>query len=187
MTVPGVGEEVQDGLDHRKIYRLPGDLQGFRGGLVFKAHRLLYHSTLDSRVILNSRLESRTCRGATFVQRAGVGGQRRWSSNPSGKCSYERVQCVAQCVACAALALVVWQDYLPISLWTTEQGEARVRSDHLLGARRGSPKGGKGLFINSQTRPLHANEENQTTRKGTLSLHRFLLLSLFNSLLPSPG
>jgi len=25
---------------------------------------------------------------------------------------------------------------------------------------------GKGLFINSQTRPLHANEGNQTTRKG---------------------
>ena len=27
-------------------------------------------------------------------------------------------------------------------------------------------QGGKGLFINSQTRPLHANEGNQTTRKG---------------------
>jgi len=26
---------------------------------------------------------------------------------------------------------------------------------------------GKGLFINSQTRPLHANERNQATRKGT--------------------
>jgi hypothetical protein len=25
---------------------------------------------------------------------------------------------------------------------------------------------GKGLFINSQTRPLHANEGNQATRKG---------------------
>ena len=27
--------------------------------------------------------------------------------------------------------------------------------------------GGEGLFINSQTRPLHANEGNQATRKGT--------------------
>jgi len=27
--------------------------------------------------------------------------------------------------------------------------------------------GGKSLFINSQTRPLHAYEGNQTTRKGT--------------------
>jgi len=27
--------------------------------------------------------------------------------------------------------------------------------------------GGKGLFINSHTRPLHAYEGNQTTRKGT--------------------
>jgi len=29
------------------------------------------------------------------------------------------------------------------------------------------PTGGKGLFINSQTRPLHANEGKQTRRKGT--------------------
>ena len=28
-------------------------------------------------------------------------------------------------------------------------------------------KGGKGLFIKSQTRPIHANEGNQATRKGT--------------------
>ena len=27
------------------------NVKRFRGGLVFKAHRLLYHSTLDSRVI----------------------------------------------------------------------------------------------------------------------------------------
>ena len=27
--------------------------------------------------------------------------------------------------------------------------------------------GGRGLFVNSQTRPLHASEDNQTTRKGT--------------------
>ena len=29
------------------------------------------------------------------------------------------------------------------------------------------PTGGKGLFINSQTLPLHATEGNQVTRKGT--------------------
>ena len=64
----------------------PGEDLRFRGGLVFKAHRLLYHSTLGSRVMKKKR--------------------------------------------------------------------------------RREP-GGEGWFINSQTRPLHANEENQTTRKGT--------------------
>jgi hypothetical protein len=28
-------------------------------------------------------------------------------------------------------------------------------------------QGGDGLFINLETQPLHANEGNQTTRKGT--------------------
>ena len=38
----------------------------------------------------------------------------------------------------------------------------------LMGTRRAGPLGGGGrsLFIKPQTRPLHANEENQTTRKG---------------------
>ena len=35
------------------------------------------------------------------------------------------------------------------------------RYSHLL-----QSEGGKGVFIDSQTRPLHANEENQMTRKG---------------------
>ena len=47
--------------------------------------------------------------------------------------------------------------------------EHRLEEGHVL--RRGRlvedkaerDLGGKGLFINSQTRPLHANEENQTT------------------------
>ena len=37
---------------------------------------------------------------------------RRWSSNPPGKCSYERPKrgkYMAQCVARATLKLVVWQ------------------------------------------------------------------------------
>jgi len=34
------------------LYR---NVQQFRGGLVFKAHRLLYHSTLGLRVIKNRR------------------------------------------------------------------------------------------------------------------------------------
>jgi hypothetical protein len=33
------------------LTRRKDESERFRGGLVFKAHRLLYHSTLDSRVI----------------------------------------------------------------------------------------------------------------------------------------
>ena len=33
------------------------DVQRFRGGLVFKAHRLLYHSTLGYRVIKKKKEE----------------------------------------------------------------------------------------------------------------------------------
>ena len=36
----------------------------FRGGLVFKAHRWLYHSTLGSRVIKKRRRDCKQCRGA---------------------------------------------------------------------------------------------------------------------------
>jgi len=35
-------------IQEQLLYR---NVQRFRGGLVFKAHRLLYHSTLGSRVI----------------------------------------------------------------------------------------------------------------------------------------
>ena len=37
-----------------------GNVQRFRGGLAFKAHRRLYHSTLGSRVIKKKKEEGRT-------------------------------------------------------------------------------------------------------------------------------
>ena len=43
---------AQDLQDHHVVLR---DVQWFRGGLVFKAHRLLYHSTLGLRVIKKRR------------------------------------------------------------------------------------------------------------------------------------
>ena len=36
---------------HRFSVRVDSNVQRFRGGLVFKAHRLLFHSTLDLRVM----------------------------------------------------------------------------------------------------------------------------------------
>jgi len=50
---------VDDGLsilnhDPDKVHRL------FRGGLVFKAHRLLYHSTLGLRVIKKTKQQQRS-------------------------------------------------------------------------------------------------------------------------------
>ena len=39
------------------------NVQRFRGGLVFKAHRRLYHSTLGLRVIKRRRREKITCEG----------------------------------------------------------------------------------------------------------------------------
>jgi len=35
----------------------------FRGGLVFKAHRLVYHSTLGSRVIKKKKKKKKNCSG----------------------------------------------------------------------------------------------------------------------------
>jgi len=42
------GNEVREGRMAQLLYR---NVQRFRGGLVFKANRLLYHSTLGVRVI----------------------------------------------------------------------------------------------------------------------------------------
>ena len=38
---------------------LSGNVERFRGGLAFKAHRLVYHSTLDSRVIKKKKKKLR--------------------------------------------------------------------------------------------------------------------------------
>ena len=38
---------------------LGSNVKRFRGGLVFKAHRLLYHSTLGSRVIKKKKVPGR--------------------------------------------------------------------------------------------------------------------------------
>jgi len=46
--------EGEEGLLHRNVQR-------FRGGLVFKAHRLLYHSTLALRVITKKKRGGTAC------------------------------------------------------------------------------------------------------------------------------
>ena len=44
--------ELEIGCGAPNLYALlPRNVKRFRGGLVFKAHRLVYHSTLDWRVI----------------------------------------------------------------------------------------------------------------------------------------
>ena len=43
-------------------------VQRFRGGLVFKAHRLLYHSTLGSRVIKKKKKRSLSRRGCSSTE-----------------------------------------------------------------------------------------------------------------------
>ena len=48
----GAGAAVIDGVGLQLLYR---NVQRFRGVLVFKAHRLLYHSTLGLRVITKKR------------------------------------------------------------------------------------------------------------------------------------
>ena len=42
-------------------FRIYGHVKRFRGGLVFKAHRLVYHSTLGWRVIKKKKLRTRSC------------------------------------------------------------------------------------------------------------------------------
>jgi len=45
----------------------------FRGGLVFKAHRLLYHSTLGLRVIKKKRKKRRVAAGSHRLRVLDVG------------------------------------------------------------------------------------------------------------------
>jgi len=59
------------GLTHRNVQR-------FRGGLVFKAHRLLYHSTLGLKVIEKKKKVGGLGVG---VQGLGLRGD-QWSSKP---------------------------------------------------------------------------------------------------------
>jgi len=52
--VPGSRFQVS-GFDFWMQGLIPGSVGLFRGGLVFKAHRLLYHSTLGLRIIKKRR------------------------------------------------------------------------------------------------------------------------------------
>jgi len=56
------------------LYWLARHLQRFRGGLVFKAHRLLYHSTLGIRVIKKKFLPFFFCRLSPVESPAGSHG-----------------------------------------------------------------------------------------------------------------
>jgi len=49
---------VEDQVTFKSFKLLHRNVQRFRGGLVFKAHRLLYHSTLGSRVIKKKKKRS---------------------------------------------------------------------------------------------------------------------------------
>ena len=49
---------------------LSKNVERFRGGLVFKAHRLLYHSTLGSRVITKKKKEKKVEGGVRVFKRA---------------------------------------------------------------------------------------------------------------------
>ena len=46
-----------------QVQLLDRNVMWFRGGLVFKAHRLLYHSTLGSRVIKKKKKDETVCSG----------------------------------------------------------------------------------------------------------------------------
>jgi len=82
----GVGFDVQDsGLrEQRSEVRVPHQLlsrnvERFRGGLVFKAHRLLHHSTLGSSVI--KKKKKKPYHGGSLGRRAvgrGREGDREW-------------------------------------------------------------------------------------------------------------
>jgi len=50
---------LYDRILHRDIKVLHRNVQRFRGGLVFKAHRLLYHSTLGLRGIKKKKKRRR--------------------------------------------------------------------------------------------------------------------------------
>ena len=45
--------------DYSQVDGLSRNVEWFRGGLVFKAHRLLYHSTLGSRVLRKKKKDGR--------------------------------------------------------------------------------------------------------------------------------
>ena len=47
---------------------LKKNVERFRGGLVFKAHRLLYHSTLGLRVTKKKKVAARTAGGSTTIE-----------------------------------------------------------------------------------------------------------------------
>ena len=47
----------------------------------------------------------------------------------------------------------------------------KARGDEL----KGGPQGGKGLIVDSQTRPLHAKEGNQAACKGSISFGALVL------------
>jgi len=58
------GNLASKGYTQQLLYR---NVQRFRGGLVFKAHRLVYHSTLGLRVTKRERDLLHQFRGVVFV------------------------------------------------------------------------------------------------------------------------
>ena len=60
-------------LVRQLLYR---NVQRFRGGLVFKAHRLLYHLTLGWRVIKKKKINLKVCPPRGLRARGGQGAER---------------------------------------------------------------------------------------------------------------
>jgi len=58
------GTPVDRATNHKQVFACnlvtgaKGGVKWFRGGLVFKAHRILYHSTLGLRVITKKKKEA---------------------------------------------------------------------------------------------------------------------------------
>ena len=72
-------------LEPRDFLHLHINVLWYRGGLVFEAHRLLYYS--DRLLYYPASQKDSGERGHARVLLSPAW---RWSSNPSGKCSYER-------------------------------------------------------------------------------------------------
>ena len=74
-----VAQVVEDGCVHLPVEPLHRNVLWYRGGLVFKAHRRMYHSTLGLRVIKKkTRRPARRGRQSTPPGRAVSDGKGRW-------------------------------------------------------------------------------------------------------------
>ena len=108
--VPAVVERGV-GYEPRSVQEQPlsRNVDWFRGGLVFNAHRFLIHSTLGSRVEKRSRSMKRSLGMAARAVCRWLGSGVRIHPKFARMSGRHGVQYMAHCVACATLMLLVWQ------------------------------------------------------------------------------